>query len=137
MKKSKEIVRVVTGFFTWLIVGLLIVFFGHVSVLETKNSPLFNDKIILSYILNGIVAIVIFLVLFFLRKKQKDQLGFLFMFGSFLKFALFFVFFYPAYNADGKTTRLEFMAFFIPYVYSLLIETSSLIKLLNLPEKTE
>lgn len=135
MKKSKEIVRVVIGFFTCLIVGLLIVFLGHASVLETKNLPLFNDKIILSYILNGVVAIVIFLVLFFLRKKQKDQLGFLFMFGSFLKFALFFIFFYPSYNADGGTTKLEFMAFFIPYIYSLLIETVALIKLLNLPEE--
>ncbi len=59
------------------------------------------------------------------------------MFGSFLKFAFFFIFFYPSYQADGDITRLEFMAFFIPYIFSLLIETMSLITLLNLPEKAE
>jgi len=57
------------------------------------------------------------------------------MFGSFLKFAVFFIFFYPSYHSDGTISRLEFMAFFIPYIYALLIETLALIKLLNLPEK--
>ncbi len=137
MTKKNSTQKVVVNFFAQIIIGLILVFFIHRYVLKTKNLPLYDHKIILAYFINGLLAIVIFLVLFFLRKKQRDQLGFLFMFGSFLKFALFFIFFYPSYNADGETTRLEFMAFFIPYMFSLLIETMSLIRLLNLPEKAE
>lgn len=137
MKKKNNTLKVVVNFFTQLIIGLLLVFCIHTYVLETKNLPIYDAKIVLAYIVNGLLAITIFLVLFFLRKKQRDQLGFLFMFGSFLKFTAFFVFFYPSYNADNTTSRLEFMAFFIPYIYSLLIETLALIKLLNLPEKSE
>ena len=137
MKKNNSTLKVVINFFTQLIIGLLLVFYLHTYVLETKNLPIYDAKIVLAYFVNGLLAITIFLVLFFLRKKQRDQLGFLFMFGSFLKFAAFFVFFYPSYNADNTTSRVEFMAFFIPYIYSLLIETLALIKLLNLPEKPE
>ncbi len=137
MKKNKAITQIVVQFFTSLIIGLLVVFYIHTYVLETKNLPVYDHKIVLSYIVNAFLAVLIFLVLFFLRKKQKDQLGFLFMFGSFLKFGAFFIFFYPSYMADETTSRLEFMAFFVPYGYSLLVETIMLIKLLNVPEKLE
>ncbi len=137
MTKRNSIQKVIVNFFTQLIIGLILVFIAHTYVLNYKSLPIYNDKIILAYLINGLLAIVIFLALFFLRRKQRDQLGFLFMYSSFLKFAFFFIFFYPSYNADGETTRLEFMAFFIPYLFSLLIETMSLIKLLNLPEKEE
>ncbi len=137
MKKNNSTLKVVINFFTQLIIGLLLVFYLHVYVLESKNLPAYDAKIVLAYIVNGLLAVTIFLFLFFLRKKQRDQLGFLFMFGSFLKFTAFFVFFYPSYNADNTTSRVEFMAFFIPYIFSLLIETLALIKLLNLPKKQE
>ncbi|MDG1041134.1 MAG: hypothetical protein P8H13_02250 [Polaribacter sp.] len=137
MKKKTSTLKVVVNFFTQLIIGLLLVFCAHTYVLETKNVPVYDAKIILAYFANGLLAITIFLVLFFLRKKQRDQLGFLFMFGSFLKFGVFFIFFYPFYNADNTMSRVEFMAFFIPYIYSLFIETLALIRLLNLPEKSE
>jgi hypothetical protein len=137
MTKKNNAQRVVALFFTQLIIGLVFVFWMHTYVLEIKNLPIYNDKIVLSYVVNAVLAIVIFLVLFFLRKKQRDQLGFLFMFGSFLKFTFFFVFFYPGYNEDGDITRLEFMAFFIPYAFSLFVETMSLITLLNGSKKPE
>ena len=137
MTKKNSTQRVVVNFFTQLIIGLILVFVTHNYVLKNKSLPIYDDKIVLAYFINGLLAIVIFLVLLFLRKKQKDQLGFLFMFGSFLKFGFFFIFFYPSYQADGNATRLEFMAFFIPYIFALLIETMSLITLLNLPEKEE
>ncbi len=135
MKKKNSTQKVVVNFFTQLIIGLLLVFFVHTFILENYNLLIYDAKIILAYFINGLLAIIIFLVLFFLRVKQKNQLGFLFMFGSFLKFAVFFIFFYPSYHSDGTISRLEFMAFFIPYIYALLIETLALIKLLNLPEK--
>lgn len=135
MIKKNSTQKVVANFFLQLIIGLILVFFVHAYVLKIISQPVYDNKIILAYLINSLLAIVIFLALFFLRNKLKDQLGFLFMFGSFLKFTLFFIFFYSSYKADGEITRLEFMAFFIPYIFSLLIETMSLITLLNLSEK--
>ncbi|NVK52051.1 MAG: hypothetical protein HWD85_03880 [Flavobacteriaceae bacterium] len=135
--KKNSLVKVVIQFFSFLVIGLILVFYFHTLLLEAYSYPEFADKINEAYFVNGLLAIIIFLVLFFLRDKLRDQLGFLFMGGSFLKFAAFFFFFYADYRADTTITKLEFLAFFVPYVYSLLIETLALIKLLNLPKKTE
>ena len=134
MKKS-NLFRLVVHFFTLLIVGLILVFIIHTSLLEVYQKPRFVNNIQLAYVINGLLAVVIFLTLFLLRKKYRDQLGFLFMAGSFLKFGVFFIFFYPNYVSDNDITKLEFLAFFTPYAYSLLVETLTLIKLLNLPQK--
>jgi cytochrome bd-type quinol oxidase subunit 2 len=134
MKKS-NLFRLVVHFFTLLIVGLILVFIIHTSLLEVYQKPRNINNIQLAYVVNGLLAVVIFLTLFLLRKKYRDQLGFLFMAGSFLKFGVFFVFFYPNYVSDNDITKLEFLAFFTPYVYSLFVETLALIKLLNLPQE--
>ena len=63
--------------------------------------------------------------------ELKTQLGFLFMVGSALKFAVFFIVFQPIYKQDGEVSSLEFLAFFIPYTLCLIFETFSLSKLLN------
>lgn len=136
MKKS-NLFRLVVHFFTLLIVGLILVFIIHTSLLEVYQKPRYVNNIQLAYVINGLLAVVIFLTLFLLRKKYRDQLGFLFMAGSFLKFGVFFIFFYPNYVSDNDITKLEFLAFFTPYAYSLLVETLALIKLLNLPEKPQ
>ena len=68
----------------FLFVGLT---FGlHLVLLYIAEFPLFENKIIASYIVNLILALLIFSGLFFLRNKFKNQIGFLFMGGSFLKF---------------------------------------------------
>ncbi|PZD79082.1 DUF6168 family protein [Mesonia sp. K7] len=82
------------------------------------------------YFANIILAVVVLSVLYILRKKFKDQLGFLFMAGSFLKFAAFFIFFYPIFREDDAVTKVEFTSFFIPYVICLITETLGGIKLL-------
>ncbi len=136
MNKTHNAQKVAILFFLQLVVGLGLVFLIHLFFLDYKELPLFNDSIVASYTTNLLLAVVIFLSLFLLRKKYNEQLGFLFLFSSFLKFIVFFVFFYPVYKADGNISRLEFFTFFIPYAFSLIIETLSLIKLLNLPQKT-
>ena len=110
---------------------LAVVFCFHIGVLKMLKLPLFDDKIILSYIVNTALVITIFGVLYLLREKYKAQLGFVFLIGSFLKFAVFFIIFYPIYKHDGQITKLEFAAFFIPYALGLIIETFSLTKWLN------
>lgn len=113
------------------LVLLVIVFCVHIGVLKTLELPLFENRIVLSYIINLILVIVVFGILYLLKKKYKSQLGFLFLAGSFLKFAVFFIAFYPFYKLDNHISRLEFAAFFVPYAFGLVLETVSLSKWLN------
>jgi hypothetical protein len=93
--------------------------------------PLLDNKILLSYTVNLLLVVFIFGALYLLRQKFKAQLGFIFLFGSFLKFAVFFVVFYPFYKQDNDMSKLEFAAFFVPYALGLAMETFSLTKWLN------
>jgi len=114
-----------------IILILSIAFALHILVLNIRELPLLDNRIVLSYTINTVLAIGIFALLFFLKEKYKSQLGFLFMAGSALKFAVFFIVFQPIYRLDGEVSRLEFLAFFVPYVLCLIFETFSLSKLLN------
>lgn len=113
------------------IVILAVAFCIHIAVLNFLKFPLFENKIILSYIVNLILVIGIFGILYLLKEKYKSQLGFLFLAGSLLKFAIFFIVFYPIYKLDNNVSKLEFAAFFVPYVLGLILETISLSKWLN------
>lgn len=118
--------------FSLKLTGILVVTFAiHTSILQYLQFPRFNNLIIESYIVNVLMAITIYASLFFLRKKYLDVLGFIFMIGSFLKFGVYFIFFYPKFNVDGEVIRLEATSFLIPYLTCLTVETYYLIKLLN------
>ncbi len=114
-----------------LLVVLVIVFSIHLAVLNQLEKPLFEDRILTAYLINYFLAVLIYLVLFLLKNKMTDQLGFLYMGGSIVKFIFFFIFFYPFYKSDGKLDSFEFAAFFIPYVISLILETLGVIKILK------
>ena len=110
---------------------LIVVFSIHLGVLKALEFPLLENKIILSYIINLVLIISIFGGLYLLKERYKSQLGFLFLAGSLLKFAVFFIVFYPFYKQDGNISKLEFASFFVPYVLGLILETISLSKWLN------
>lgn len=114
-----------------LVLVLSVVFVIHISILQLVEFPLFSNKIISAYIVNIVLAIGIYVLMILLKHKYQSQLGFIFMFGSFIKFIVFFIVFYPSYKTDGSISKLEFAAFFVPYVISLIIETTSLSKWLN------
>ncbi len=113
------------------VVLLSLIFTIHILILKTLDETLFDNMIVASYVINGLLAIVIFYALFLLKHKFKNELGFLFMAGSLLKFVVFFIWFHPIYKQDGNINTLEFFAFFVPYLGSLFIETFSLSKWLN------
>lgn len=115
---------------------LLIVFGVHLLVKNQTEQDLFEHKLVLAYIINYVIAALVMVFLFVVRNKYKDNLGFLFLIGSGLKFIVFFVLFLPSYKADGVLTKAEFFTFFIPYVSSLLLETFTLSKLLQFLDKT-
>jgi len=120
-----------TRFSARLTIILTIVFGIHIVVLSAIDKPLFENKIVLSYMINLILALAIFGFLYKYRERFKSQIGFLFLAGSFVKFAVFFLVFYPIYKADNDISKLEFAAFFVPYVICLVLETYSLVKWLN------
>ncbi len=124
---TNHIIKFIIAF----LLSLLAVFAIHIFYLKTQNLPLFDNKIIAAYVINFLAAVVIYVSLFLLKNKFKEQLGFLYMGGSFIKFILFFIFFYPAYKLDGQMSSLEFGAFFIPYLISLIFETLGVIKFLK------
>lgn len=115
----------------WFLVLLTIVFAIHLGGLYFLELSLWNNQIVLSYTLNYLIAAIIMVGLFVVRRKHKDNLGYLYMVGSLLKFALFFLVFYPIYKSDGNMSKEEFFTFFIPYFTCLILETLTLIKLLN------
>ncbi len=118
--------------FSLKLTGIIVVTFViHTSILHYLQLPRFNNLIIESYVVNVLMAIIIYGSLFFLRKKYLDILGFIFMIGSFLKFGVYLILFYPKFNIDGEVIRLEATSFLIPYLTCLTVETYYLIKLLN------
>ncbi len=112
-----------------LILGL--VFAIHIAFLNQLEKALFDNRIIAAYLINYFLAVSIYLMLYLLKNKMSAHIGFLYMGGSLIKFIFFFIFFYPFYKIDGKLDSLEFAAFFIPYVISLIFETLGVINILK------
>lgn len=119
------------SFYLSLIFLSLLVFCLHLLALYLFGFPLLDHMIVLAYLLNMVLALIIFSVLYWFREKWRDQIGFLFLGGSMLKFLFFFLVFYPFYNADGNMESLEFTTFFIPYLVCLLLETFFTARMLN------
>ncbi len=112
-----------------LVIG--VVFIIDIGLLYYKKLTIFENLISYTYFSNILLAILIFAVLFYLQKNHEHILGFVFMGGSFLKFAVFFIFFSPVFKQDGDLTRLETLSFMIPYIACLIYETTYVSKMLN------
>lgn len=137
MKKTLKPKSLFIGFLFKATLYLAFVFATHLTLLVVLEKPLFENLIVLAYLVNWALAFIIFRTLLFFRKKANDYLGYIFMYGSLLKFAVFFIFFYPSYNKSVGNSKEEFLAFFTPYVVCLFIEIKSLIHLLNSSEKRD
>ena len=114
-----------------LLIVVTVAFFIHLFFNNFIVESIEVNQLIYSYSINALLAIGIIALIFLLKKKLRDQLGFVFMGTSMLKFVFFFILFYPGYNADGNLSRLEFLTFFIPYVISLIAEGVILSKFFN------
>lgn len=114
-----------------ILVFLSIVFVIHVLINIFLNLPKFQHLITEAYVINAMLAIGIFWGLIALKEKYNNQIGFLFLASSFIKFFVFFLVFYGPYKADDQITFSEFVSFFIPYTICLVLETFYLSKQLN------
>jgi len=124
-------IKPILQFSVLLLIVLSMAFGIHLAILSYFNYPLFENMIIASYSANYLLAFIIFIALYLLRKKYLDLLGFIFMGGSFLKFGVFFIFFFPVFKQNGEINTLESVSFLLPYITCLILETIYVSRLLN------
>ena len=113
-------------FLLFFILGISF-FFHKYSIDNTDHLPFL-------YAINASIAILVYWIFFLLRNNNKGYLGYYFLLGTFIKFFIFFIFVLPIFKDDNIVSRTEFFTFFIPYFLSLMVETKSLISLLNSEE---
>ena len=83
------------------------------------------------YVFNTVLAVLIYVVILRLKDRHSEKIGFVFLIGSGLKFLLFFLLLYPAFNADGELSSMEFASFFIPYIVTTVAENVVLVRQLS------
>ena len=83
------------------------------------------------YVFNTVLAVLIYVVILRLKDRHSEKIGFVFLIGSGLKFLLFFLLLYPAFNADGELSTMEFASFFIPYTLITVVENVVLVRQLS------
>ena len=83
------------------------------------------------YVFNTVLAVLIYVVILRLKDRHSEKIGFVFLIGSGLKFLLFFLLLYPAFNADGELSSMEFASFFIPYTLNTVVENVVLVRQLR------
>ncbi|MAM28080.1 MAG: hypothetical protein CMC13_03575 [Flavobacteriaceae bacterium] len=118
-------------FLAVLILALIATFGIHILVLFLVDEPLFSNQIGLCYAVNFLLAAFIYVVIQQTFKNNSTIAGFVFMAGSFVKFIIFFLVFYPIFQQDEMMQTSEFAAFFVPYAVCLAIEVVVLSKQLN------
>ena len=103
----------------------------HIAFFYARANEIPFDLIVLGYVVNFAMALGIYYVMVQLANKQNKNLGFVFLFGSTLKFAVYFLIFNPLFMQDNSLSKLEFFTFFVPYITCLIVETLALVKLLK------
>ncbi len=103
----------------------------HVLVLYKIHHAIDYEWLFASYIINYLLALGIVVIILHYIDKLKTYTGFLFMAGSLIKFAVFFIAFYPHFKTDGVMNKTEFTYFFVPYIICLIMESKKLIRITN------
>ncbi|WP_299315683.1 DUF6168 family protein [uncultured Aquimarina sp.] len=121
---SKNLLR----FFVIFLIFLIGSYFIHTKLIHFFSFK--SDVFILdvSYVFNSIYAICLIITIFILRSKFKDQIGFIFLAGSFIKLGVFVAI---TKLSDIEVDKSVFLDFFIPYAISLILEVYYVSKILN------
>ena len=106
-------------------------FFLHWKALEILSRTVDLGHLLPFYVMNYITGVAIVSALIFLSKNKGEVLGFVFMAGSLVKFAVFFMVFYPELHENDASKKATFILFFIPYILSVITEVWYLIRFLN------
>ena len=103
----------------------------HYAYLYANQIDIPPASLIFCYLVNYLLALGIFFALAKLVADDNKYVGFVFLFGSALKFLAYFLIFDPLFKQDGRLSKVEFFLFFTPYLISLVLETIALVKLLK------
>ena len=114
-----------------LILLLAVVAGLHWSYLHANEIEIPVQTMALSYIVNYVMALGIYITLLIMAGDGSKYIGFVFLIGSAFKFLVYFIIFDPLFRQDGELSRVEFFLFFIPYLVCLVAETMALVKLLR------
>lgn len=129
--KNPDLLNQGVTFVSKLLFILALVFGLHALLLYLFSFPLLEHHIIMSYGLNYVTTVLVYVFLLKLKQHHAESLGFIFMGGSMMKFMVFLLFLYPFYKSDGVISRIEFFTFFVPYSCCLVIEIFSFAKVLK------
>jgi hypothetical protein len=124
MKTKSDRVKIIG--FAFLLLSLLL----PAACIQVKifSFNLFDALFLESYLFNGTFALLSYVLLLLMNRKNPGLTGFIFMGGSALKFLFFFLIFYPTYYTDGNISRIEFASFFVPYALCLTAELIFFVK---------
>lgn len=128
---EREQNKAIFKFSLQLIVTMLAAFLLHWIVLYFYNYSFQEAHLLSTYLTNTILALVIVGLILRFQNAVRNHIGFLFLAGSTLKIAVFFIVFRPLYMIDGEVSTLERIGFIVPYLISLFLETRSLVRFLN------
>lgn len=90
-----------------------------------------GKQIVLNYCFNYLIALLFFAVLLMYKDKKPERLGYVFLIASSVKFILFFIIIYPSLGESHSVRSPEFFSFFIPYLVCVILEITSVIRILN------
>jgi len=124
---DKKIILFALQLFGVLLLSALL----HFAFFYARSIEIPTDLLLLGYGVNYGMAIAIYYVMVQLARKQNKNLGFVFLFGSTFKFAIYFLIFNPLFMQDDSLSKIEFFTFFVPYLLCLIMETLVLVKLLQ------
>ena len=114
-----------------LLTALLVVAFTlHYLIVAESDSNAIN-KLLLTYLFNYLFTLLLIYGFIILIRKKSKQIGYAFLFGSMIKFLLFFALISPFLKMNGSVKSFAFAAFFIPYAICLIAEVWITVRILN------
>ena len=120
------------SYLSLLLLGSLgVTYIVHLQVFSLKGVSGFNDQVLGFYIMNLLMSLATGIGIIYLSLPKSEITGFVFMGGSLLKFASFFILFYGQLSTESEIRKIQFISFYVPYALSLAIEVWYLIRHLN------
>ena len=110
---------------------MLVAFLLHSLIVGRLMAGVAMNELLLYYGLNLIPGLLIGIVIIRLSVNRGELLGFAFMGGSLVKFAVFFIFVFPYLSEMEGLRKSQFASFFVAYSVSMITEVFYLIRYLN------
>lgn len=83
------------------------------------------------YLIFFITAVLLYLILLVVKKKNFQIVGMVFLFGTFTQMLLGYLILQPILKSSSEISGVEKVSFFITFILFLLFETLLTVRLLN------